>query len=192
MKNLHINWYVLIIKLFLAYFAVYLGFTYGYHLLAPEPVKYREYSFVEENATILLRPIMELFFHGKIGHFYNWDHIKSEEINSNYLPVKVRSSQNDSIDFEHSLSLYGTYLNLFGIQEAVMLEPKYYEETWSIVICSEQEDKCYKSNVLHQGPVKLLIYDDMKVWGLTENGRFIEIKVLGYIDRNKYRSLVFI
>jgi len=180
-------------KLLLSLLAVYIGIAYSLFLVSKPTYNYRQENLLNQQATILMRPVMEVLANGKVSHWYNWQNISKGGINQNVTALKISSGDKKLYrDLGNSFAFENTLASLGGIKEAAIIEPLNYKESWSLVFCDTKYDTCQESNILTKGRAKILVDGTQNVWGKTTSGKHIELKLVEYINRSAETSVLFI
>jgi len=171
-----------LIRIFVAYITIYLGFAIGYGFFGPRAYNYKEYSFIKHTASIFFQPTSEIFSNGKRTYWYDWKTINKEDLKANStLPLSVSSKKSQYQNNTQTISWQNTIASLFAVDEAAVIQPKKYVGKWSVIFCSNEI--CKESNLFSEGATKVLIDGDTQFFGRAEDGKYIEINILDIIKR---------
>ena len=186
-------------RLFLSIATVYIGVAIGFAALMPYNYQRRRQNFLLTAATVLLQPAMELVGNGKVTHFYDYKTIDKSTISTNILPLKLIPSKPQIRKLDNSIN--SIFSNAFAhtvlIQEAAIITPINYSGKWSLVFCQNMsagssEEECQTSKIKHTGQVKILVDGSGSIWGFTEDEKWIELKLVEYLDKNQRQDILFI
>jgi hypothetical protein len=183
-------------RIILSIITVYLGIALGFASLSPYQYQRRSQNFLLTGATVLLQPFMELFANGKVTHFYDYKTLPLQE-----LPVitatKVLPSEKMVRNFNNDFSsiVVNIAADLGLVKEAAIIQPIDYSGNWSLAFCIDNENSatfCQVSKIKHRGQVKILVDGSSSIWGLAEDGKWIQLELVKYIDRSERRDILFI
>jgi len=180
------------LRIFASIITVYLGISYGFFAFGVDNFSYRNYNFLSQQFTIISQPFMELFASGKVTHWYDWEVIKISEIDVSVEPVSMRSEEQQYGEYSKEFSYKNTLKSLGWVKEMAVIEPINFKGNWSYVFCSVKENICQKSNILTKGPVKVLNDGEVIAWGQDSEGKYLQLRLLGYTQRDKNKDILFI
>lgn len=180
------------IKILAAIITVYLGVCYGFFAFGVDKFAYRNYNFFGQQFTIVSQPFMQLFGAGKVSHWYDWENLDKTEIDSRVQSLSLRSEKTQYGEYNKQFSYKNTLRSLGWVTEAAVVEPISYKGNWSYVFCSVKENVCQKSNILSKGSVKVIVDGEVIAWGMDGDEKFIQLKLLGYTQRDKNKDILFI
>lgn len=180
-----------IFKLVVCLIALYICIGYSFHVVSKPKYNYNSSNFLKQQGNIIAQPFMEVFENGKVTQFYNWENIEKSEIESKIEPLIIRSKAEQYREYGKP-----SYKNFFGslgmVQEAALISPQNYGGTWSLVYCNTKTNFCQKNNISYTGTVKILVDGDGELWGINQNGNYIQLKLGMYINRKEYPDVLFI
>jgi hypothetical protein len=182
---------LLITKVVISIVAVYVSIAYGFFAFSKIEYTYSKQSALNQNLTILMQPFMEIFGDSKVSHWYDWQTISESEIDKKVNPL-VLKSKNSQYGQYSSFSYKNVIRILGGVKEAVIVQPLSYSKNWSLISCNKQENVCIKSDLLHTGPVKILVDGENSLWGIDQSSNYIELKLIKLIDRSENKDILFI
>jgi hypothetical protein len=180
----------------LSILTVYVGIAIGFAALTPYQYQRRYQNFLLTSTTVLLQPIMELFANGKVTHFYDYKALPLQDVPV-IAPAKIIPSKPMIRNFNNDLQSH--FINLFAdlglVQEAAIIAPIDYSGSWSLAFCQDKENSttvCQVSRIKHRGQVKILVDGNSIIWGLDENGKWVQLQVVKYINRKDRQDILFI
>jgi hypothetical protein len=184
----------LILKIFLALLVVYIGMTLVLHLFR---VRQYDYTYRQEHwsqwtAGLLAQPIVDLAIDRKVSYGFDWRELDSERIDKSVLPLTLRSKEEQLADYSQDWDSRNLQRDLGYVREAAIIRPKNYSGKWSLVYCTSQRQVCEQSNLLHAGEVKVLLDGQTEMWGLNEDGQYIQLELVRYLDRNQAKDVLFV
>jgi len=156
---------------------------------------YRGSKNLEAFTTTFFQPFMNVFGNGKVTHYFHFeylDNLEKDKLNS----IKSLQIKNDS-NFRNlagnTFSRYATsaVADLGYIRTAAVISPKEpLDQRWSLAFCTADKKLCQKSNLLHFGEIKILVDGTGDIYGLSESGEFIELKLDRETTVDKDKNLV--
>ncbi len=153
---------------------------------------YHQPNWLKLAASILLQPVVDLWFNRKTTYFFDWQRITPNDFDNSVLPLTLRSTKPKLGNYHYSLSLNNLQHSLGFNQEAVIIAPLDYDSYWSLIFCTHQEGICQKTNLFHKGSVKILLDGEIDVWGITQEGKVIRLKVVEYSLVSHYKEILLI
>jgi hypothetical protein len=153
---------------------------------------YHQPNWLKLAASIFFQPVVDLWFNRKTTYFFDWQKIRPTEFDNSVLPLTLRSTKPRLGDYRYSVSTNNLQSSLGFNQEAVIIAPMDYDSYWSLVFCVHQEEICQKNNLFHKGPIKILLDGELDVWGITQEGKVIRLKVVEYVSVAEYKEVLFI
>ena len=184
-------------KFFLSLFTLYVGVAIGFASLSPYDYTRVNQNFLLSGVTVLIQPTMEVFANGKVTHFYDYKSLPLNEIPT-ITAADIISSKPQFRDFGENAgsNLTNILASLGAVSEAAIIEPVNYTGNWSLGFCqiilNQAKPVCQISKIKYSGQVKILVDGTSYIWGQTENGDWIELKVVNYINRWERRHILFV
>lgn len=181
-------------KVVLILLALNLGVSYAVWFISPPKYTYREYNFLVEQTTIFAQPTMDLLAGGKVTHSFHFKNINYSQINTNVQSLQIRSSADQVRSFDGSFGAFfkNIYADLGGANQAAIIEPVNFSGKWSLIFCDDENQNCQEAMLLHTGKVKILVDGQQKVWGKTEDDKYIQLNLVKYISRNSEPGVLFV
>ncbi|MEI6729480.1 MAG: hypothetical protein WCK98_07625 [bacterium] len=182
------------VSVMLILLALNLGVSYAVWFISPPKYTYREYNFLVEQATIFAQPTMDLLAGGKVTHAFHFKNINYSQIDTNVQPLQIRSSGDQVRSFDGSFGAFfkNIYADLGGANQAAIIEPANFSGKWSLIFCDNENQNCQESMLLHSGKVKILVDGQQKVWGKTEDNKYIQLNLVKYLSRNSESGVLFV
>jgi hypothetical protein len=83
------------------------------------------------------------------------------------------------------------------VKEAALIEPleirnEKMEQKWSLVFCNKDKSFCQKSSILHFGKIKILVDGDFFVYGMDQNEKLFELKLVKNTKVYEDKEVLFI
>ncbi len=184
-------------RFMLSIITLYVGIAIGFATLAPYNYTRKNQNFLLSGSTVLMQPAMEVLADGKVTHFYDYKNLPLNEVPA-IEPAQVISSKEQFRNFNGEVQSHfiNALASLGQVRESAIVEPINYSGNWSLAFCQTVSNSsntvCQVSKIKYSGPVKILVDGTSYIWGLTENGEWIELKIVEYIDRSERRDLLFI
>jgi hypothetical protein len=176
---------------------LYLGIAIGFATLSPYNYTRRNQNFLLSGATVLLQPAMEVLADGKVTHFYDYKSLTLTEV-PNLDLARVISSKEQFRDFSGSFQSHfiNALASIGAVSEAAIIEPVNFTGQWSLAYCQTVPNSsvpvCQISKIKHSGQVKILVDGGSLIWGQTESGEWIQLRLVEYINRSERRDLLLI
>ena len=186
---------VFLIKVIVSLVTIYLSIAFGYAAFLPYDYSRDRDNFGHSLTTSSLQPLMDVFSYGKVSHSYDWREIPGSDISSEIPILTIRSGDPQRQDYDSWSSQL--FYDLNPSDEAVILEPVNYNGRWSLIKCApatpdSNQRICLRSNLIHPGPIRYSVDGDSEVWGIDEEGVFINLAAREYINANEKRYLLLI
>lgn len=179
-RTRHPRW---LLKFSLILAVVYVGIAMVWHFIRLEKYDYtyRQDQWVQLGTAVLIQPITDLFLFRKTSYYFDWQKIDPQDIDRSVLPLVLRSTQDKLANYNQTLSSRNLQRDLGYVRQAAVVKPKNYDGKWSLVFCSIDDAVCQQSNLLHSGRVKVLLDGNLEMWGIDQNGKFIQLQLLRYV-----------
>jgi len=153
---------------------------------------YHQPNWLKLAASILLQPVVDLWFNRKTTYFFDWQTVAYTDLDQSVLPLTLRSTAPKFSSYNHALSLTNLQTTLSFSQESAIIAPVDNEDYWSLVFCSRIEEVCQRNNLFHKGPIKILLDGEVDFWGISPEGKNLRLKVLEYTSVNNRKEILFI
>ncbi len=170
---------------------IYVLIAYFFYFVYPPRYSYRKENFSQTQATILIQPFMEVFGYQKVSHWYDWKDVSEAEIPKIIQPLSIFASS-DYRKLDEKNPIRNTLASLGKVTESAIVEPVNYSGKWSIVFCTQDRGLCQESNILVKGRVKILVDGNGELWGKSQQNEIIQLRIVGYITRDRYKSVVHV
>lgn len=170
---------------------VYVLIAYFFYFVYPPQYSYRKPDFNQSQATILMQPVMEVFGYQKVSHWYDWKDISQNDIPKNIQPVSILASDNYR-KLDEKNSVRNAFASFGRVKEAAIIEPVNYSGKWSLIFCTQEKSLCQESNILAKGRIKILVDGNGELWGKSQENEIIQLRIIGYTTRDRYKSVVHI
>ena len=180
-----------ILKTLMVFVVVYICVGYLLAGLSTRDFSYRKNKPLELHASILMQPVMDLFAYSKVSNWYDFSKIDSNKIPENIVGLNIQGDSNIR-KLQEKLVWTNTNASLGGIKTAVIVEPSDFSGKWSLVFCIKNQDFCEESNILAKGKIKLISDGEQQIWGKTEKGDFIQLRLVKYIQRDQFMDILHI
>ena len=181
-------------KLFLSSLVVYIGIAIVLYF-----VRLNTYDYFYKNpkwanlaASILIQPSIDLFVNRKTTYFFDWQEIDRSIINSSVAPLTLRSRNLQLGSYRTQISSENLQVSLGYTQEAAIISPTDYDGYWSLIFCAKSEEICKKNDIFHKQEIKIILNGEVELWGVSQDGEFVRLKLVRYININQNRDLLFI
>jgi hypothetical protein len=152
---------------------------------------------IEEIATNLIQPIMELIGNSMTAH--NWHFQRLDNPNSTEIHSKItciRSNTKPIRKFDSGfvkMILTSAFVDVNPLQQCAILRPKSYTYKWKIAFptdLSKDEFKIEKCS--HFGAVKIVIDGSGCNFGIGEKGEIIELEVVEICKAYQRKDILFV
>ncbi len=184
----------LLSRLFLSLLIVYIGIAVVLCF-----VRLNTYNYFYENskwanltASILIQPTVDLFANRKTTYFFDWYEIDRSAIDSSITPLTLRSRNPQLGNYRTQISSENLQASLGYISEAAIVSPVNYDGYWSLVFCARSEEICKRNDIFHKQQIKIILNGEVDFWGVSQNGEFVKLSLVGYISINQRKDLLFI
>lgn len=181
--------FVLRLSVFLT--VIYVIIAYFFYFIQSPGYTYRKQDFYQSQATILMQPIMEILGYQKVSYWYDWQDLSQDQIPKNIQPLVVLGSS-DYRKLDQKNPVRNTLASLGRVVDSAIIEPVDYKGNWSLVFCTQDMEFCQQSNILAKGRVKILTDGNSQMWGKNEQGEIIQLRIVGYTSRDRYKAVVHI
>ena len=181
--------FVLRLSVFLT--VIYAMIAYFFYFIQPPEYTYRKQDFYQNQATILMQPIMDIFGYQKVSHWYDWQDLPRDQIPKNIQPLVILGGS-DYRKLDQKSPVRNTLASLGKVVDSAIIEPVDYDGSWSLVFCTQDMEFCQQSNILAKGRVKILADGNSQAWGKNEQGEIIQLRIVGYATRDRYKAVVHI
>ena len=186
-----------LIRFIIVLVTLYVGIAIGFASLIPYKYSRNHQNFLLTSTTVLLQPAMEIFADGKVTHFYDYKELPASEIpNIQGADVIPNSPQIRVFNNDYKSLLINAAADIGLTRSAAIIEPVNSQGNWSLAFCQTTkgttELNCQVSKIKYSGQVKILVDVQSRIWGITENNNWIQLKIVEYIDRSERKDILFI